>query len=162
MNRLWRGIELALAFVCLLALASLVVLPAVQVVLRDVFSSPLIGLEEATRWGLIILVFLGTPLLISTNEQIRLSEFIDRLPPVLRRRLERAILLISGAALAAIVWAGALSILRNFGTRTPTLDIPFWLFASPMLIGFGVAGLGYLWFALRRDDPPAGDGPMIT
>ena len=59
---------------------SLVLLPSLQVVLRDFFNAPLIGLEEATRWGLIILVFLAAPLLLSTNEQIRLAEFIDYLP----------------------------------------------------------------------------------
>ena len=34
--------------------------------------------------------------------------------------------------------------MRNMGTRTSTLDIPFWLFAAPMLIGFAVAALGYI------------------
>ena len=162
MKRAWRAIEVVLGIACVLALASLITLPALQVVLRDAFNSPLIGLEEATRWGLIILVFLGVPLLISTNEQIRLGEFVDRLPGTLRRTLERVILLISGASLVAIVWAGVLSIIRNFGTRTPTLDIPFWLFAAPMLVGFGVAALGYLWFATRRDDPPTDGGPQIV
>ncbi len=162
MNRVWRAIELGLATACVLSLAALVILPVLQVILRDAFANPLIGLEEATRWGLIILVFLGTPLLISTNEQIRLSEFVDYLPGLLRRGLERLTLLLCGLALAAIVWAGVLSVIRNFGTRTPTLDIPFWLFASPMLIGFGAAALGYLWFAVRRDEPPAGGGATIA
>lgn len=162
MNRVWRIIELGLATSCCLALAALVVLPVLQVILRDWFNSPMIGLEEATRWGLIILVFLGTPLLISSNEQIRLSEFIGHLPGMVRHVLERATLLVSGASLAVIVWAGVLSILRNSGTRTPTLDIPFWLFASPMLVGLGGAVVGYVWFAIRRDDPPADGGPTIS
>ncbi len=161
MSHLWRLIERILGAVALLALASLVLFPAVQVFLRDLFDSPIIGLEESTRWGLIILVFFGTPLLIATNEQIRLTEFVDNLPRGLRRALERLILLASGLVLAVIVWSGVLSIIRNFGTRTPTLDIPFWLFAAPMLVGFAAAALGYLWFALRREDPPAGSGPQI-
>jgi TRAP-type C4-dicarboxylate transport system permease small subunit len=161
MQHVWRLIERSLAVVAVLALAALVVLPATQVMLRDLFNSPIIGLEESTRWGLIILVFLGAPLLISTNEQIRLAEFVDFLPSLVRKALERLILLTGGLALAVIAWSGVLSIARNFGTRTPTLDIPFWLFASPMLIGFGVAALGYLWFAVRREDPPVGGGPQI-
>ena len=161
MNRLWRLIERILAAVALLALASLVVFPAVQVFLRDLFNAPIIGLEESTRWGLIILVFFGTPLLIATNEQIRLTEFIDNLPRPVRRVLERIILFASALVLVVIVWAGYLSIQRNFGTRTPVLDIPFWLFAAPMLVGFAAAALGYLWFALRRQDPPVGGGPQV-
>ncbi|PWB62793.1 MAG: TRAP transporter small permease [Bradyrhizobiaceae bacterium] len=161
MSRLWSLIERVLGAVAALALAALVLLPALQVTLRDLFDSPLIGLEESTRWGLIILVFFGTPLLIATNEQIRLTEFVDRLPRLLRALLERVTLLAGAVVLAVIVWSGVLSIIRNFGTRTPTLDIPFWLFASPMLVGFAAGALGYLWVALRRDDPPVGGGPQI-
>ena len=45
--------------------------------------------------------------------------------------------------------------MRNMGTRTSILDIPFWLFAAPMLVGFALAALGYIWFALRRAGPAA-------
>ena len=161
MQRIWPIVERSLAALAMLALAALVALPATQVMLRDLFNNPITGLEESTRWGLIILVFLGAPLLISTNEQIRLTEFVDVLPVTARKALERLILLAGGLALAVIVWSGVLSIARNFGTRTPTLDIPFWLFASPMLVGFAAAAVGYFWFAMRRDDPPVGGGPQI-
>jgi len=161
MTRLWPLIERALATIAVVALASLVLLPSLQVILRDFFNAPLIGLEEATRWALIILVFLAAPLLLSTNEQIRLSEFIDYLPRRARLILERVILLISGLSVAVIAYAGVLSVMRNMSTRTSTLDIPFWLFAAPMLVGFALAALGYIWFALRRQDPPLGGGTQI-
>ena len=64
-------------------------------------------------------------------------------------------------SVACIAYAGLLSILRSMGTRTSVLDIPFWLFASPMLIGFAAAALGYLYYALRRSDPPVDAGPGI-
>ena len=80
MEQIWRMVERVLGLGAMLALFSLVLLPATQVFLRDFFNNPIIGLEEATRWGLIILVFFGAPLLIATNEQIRLAEFIDYLP----------------------------------------------------------------------------------
>lgn len=158
MTTVWRLIETALRTIALLALASLVVLPALQVVLRDVFTSPIVGLEEATRWGLITLVFAAAPLLISTNEQIRLTEFIAHLPERLRGWLERITLLAGGVACAIIAWAGMASALKNASTRTPTLDIPFWLFALPMVIGLAAAAIGYLWVALRPQSPPSGTG----
>jgi TRAP-type C4-dicarboxylate transport system permease small subunit len=152
--RIWRTVEHVLELVAMLALFSLVLLPATQVFMRDMFNSPIIGLEEATRWGLIILVFLGAPLLISTNEQIRFPELVDLLPPRFRLALERFIFLCSGLAVACIAYAGVLSMIRSSGTRTSVLDIPFWLFASPMLVGFAAAAAGYLYFALRRRSPP--------
>lgn len=161
MDKIWRTIERVLGLCAMLALFSLVLLPATQVFMRDFFNAPIIGLEEATRWGLIILVFCGAPLLIATNEQIRLAEFIDYLPRMPRLWLERIILFCAGISVACIAYAGVLSIIKNFGTRTSVLDIPFWLFASPMLIGFTAAALGYLYFALRREAPPVGGGPSI-
>ena len=161
MNRIWSLIERTLGLVAIAALAALVLLPSLQVILRDFFNAPLIGLEEATRWGLIILVFLAAPLLLSTNEQIRLAEFINYLPATPRKLLERVILLVSGISVGIIAYAGVLSVMRNMSTRTSTLDIPFWLFAAPMLIGFAAAALGYVWFALRRDDPPLSGGTQL-
>lgn len=161
MARIWFWLERALGAIAMLALFALVVLPSMQVVLRGVFNAPLMGLEESTRWGLIMLVFLGTPLLISTNEHIRLAEFVDLLPKRLRLALERIILIMSGVALLVVVWSGAQSILRNIGTRTPMLDIPFWVFAAPMLIGFAVAAIGCLWIGIRRADPPVGSGKPV-
>ncbi len=162
MDTLWGYIERLLGAIAMTALAALVVLPATQVFLRDVFSAPVIGLEEATRWSLIILVFSAAPLLISTNQQIRLAEFTMLLPERVRALLERFTLLAGGIVLGIIALSGLLSILRNFGTRTPTLDIPFWLFASPMLAGLGLAAIGYVWFALRRAAPPGGGDGQIT
>ena len=162
MNRVWAAVEKALGVVSLAALACLVLLPFGQVVLRDVFESPIVGLEEATRWGLIALVFLGLPLLLATDAQIRFPELVAQLPRRLRNIIERLTLLLSSVALGTLVWAGIGSILKNRSTRTPTLDIPFWLFASPFLIGIGLTCVGCAWFALRRAPPPLeGGAPSI-
>ena len=90
----------------MLALLSLVLLPSLQVIMRDFFNAPIIGLEEATRWGLIILVFLAAPLLLATNEQIRLAR-VHRLAAASRRAwmLESVILLVSGVSVAVIAYA---------------------------------------------------------
>ena len=50
------------------------------------------------------------------------------------------------------------SALKNASTRTPTLDIPFWLFTLPMVVGLAVAAVGYVWVAIRRSDPPSDGG----
>lgn len=156
MQRLWNGVERVAGWLAMIALACLVLLPFIQVVLRDAFSAPIVGLEEATRWGLIALVFFALPQLVSCDGQIRFAELVSLLPPRLRHALERLTLLLAAAALIILVWAGVGSILQNTGTRTPTLNIPFWLFASPFLIGIGITALGCLWFALRRTPPPVG------
>ena len=155
MARLWRIAEVGLHVLALAALASLVLLPALQVVMRDIFTAPIVGLEEATRYGLIILVFLAVPSLLLTNQQIRLYEFVARLPHGLRMMIERVTLALAGVSFAVIAVAGMTSALKNASTRTPTLDIPFWLFTLPMVVGLAVAAVGYVWLAIRRADPPS-------
>lgn len=162
MDRLWSWIERLTGTVALLALACLVGLPFLQVVLRDFFSSPIVGLEEATRWGLITLVYSALPLLMVRDGQIRFAELIDRLPNRLRLALERLTLVACSIALGAMAYAGVGSILKNRSTRTPTLEIPFWVFATPFLAGLTLAALGALWVALRRRPPPIeGDTPSL-
>jgi TRAP-type C4-dicarboxylate transport system permease small subunit len=158
MERLWLTAEVALRTLALAALASLVLLPALQIVMRDIFTAPIIGLEEATRYGLIVLVFLAVPSLLLCNEQIRLTEFVVRLPRSLRTAIERVTLILSGISFAVIAAAGMASALKNASTRTPTLDIPFWLFTLPMVVGLAVAAVGCVWVAIRRADPPSDGG----
>jgi TRAP-type C4-dicarboxylate transport system permease small subunit len=124
------------------------------VVMRDVFASPITGLEEATRWGLIALVYLALPLLISTNEQIRFDELVNRLPRRGRAALERLHLLIAAVVIAVLVNAALGSALQHASTRTPILDIPFVVFIAPMVIGLAATALAALYFALRRETPP--------
>lgn len=161
MRCLWTSIERAFAAAALVALGALVLLPFTQVVLRDAFNSPLGGLEEATRWGLIALVYLALPLLVSTNEQIRFDEIVNRLPRRVRVLLERLHLAIAAIALGILINAAIGSALQHMTTRTPMLNIPFWLFVAPMVIGLAATAAGAAYFALRPARPPL-DPPATT
>lgn len=153
MRTIWTTIERLLGVLSVLALFALVVLPFTQVVMRDAFSAPVAGLEEATRWGLIALVYLALPLLISKNEQIRFSELVDRMPRHGRTLLERAQLLLAAAVLVVLIDAAVGSALQNASNRTPMLNIPFKLFIAPMVVGLALTAVGCAYFALRRPAP---------
>jgi TRAP-type C4-dicarboxylate transport system permease small subunit len=161
MDRLWRTVERVLGTLAVVALALLVGLPFLQVILRDFFSAPLMGLEEGTRLGLIALVYLGLPLLAVTNGHVRFAELVDLLPRRPRHLLERLQLLAAAVVLGFVLYGGLKSVLRNTGTRTPVLDIPLWLFALPFLLGLTLAALGALWGAFRRAPPETGTGPVL-
>ncbi len=154
MRRVWLAIERVLAASAVVALFALVALPFTQVVMRDAFESPIIGLEEATRWGLIALVYLALPLLIPKNEQIRFDELVNRLPTRVRSVLERIHLLVAAIVLAVLVNAALGSALQHASTRTPILNIPFIVFIAPMVLGLVATALAAFYFALRRQSPP--------
>ena len=74
-----------LAAFCVLVLAALVMVPFIQVMMRDVAGAAIIGAEEFTRFLLIVLVFAAYPLVVAERENIVMSEFHEAMPPALRR-----------------------------------------------------------------------------
>jgi len=153
MLSLWRLLSGLCALLCGLALAALVVLPVAQIVMRGVFARPVIGIEEATAYALICASFIGLPLVTARDELIRLREFVDRLPSAIRRALATAMTLASLIAFAWVAWSGWNSALQNAGTRTVALNIPYWLFVAPLVIGMAIASYACLLVLLGRIEP---------
>jgi TRAP-type C4-dicarboxylate transport system permease small subunit len=149
----WRLLSGLCALSCGIALAALVVLPVAQIVMRGVFSQPVIGIEEATAYALICASFIGLPLVTARDELIRLREFVDRLPPAIRKALATAMTLASLIAFAWVAWSGWNSALQNAGTRTVALNIPYWLFVAPLIVGMATASYACLLILLRRIEP---------
>lgn len=147
-----RFLRLPLQVASVACLAALVLLPTLQVVLRDLFVSPIIGIEEVARLSLILLVFLAYPLVVDKGEDIVMAEAKAMLPRLLRRALDAVIALACAAAAFVMVWAVWEALAANPRNMTPTLKIPFWIFLVAAGIGFGGAGLLRLW-RFRRPRP---------
>ena len=116
-------------------LALLVVTPLAQITMRGVFNLPFAGAEELARYFLICLVFIASPWVTQQGGQIRMEEFQAKLPPKPRWVLQLVIDL-SGVALFAIVLAAGIATIRNnLDNQTATLEMPFWLFMGPLVLG---------------------------
>ena len=116
-------------------LALLVVTPLAQIVMRGIFNLPFAGAEELTRYFLICLVFIASSWVTQQGGQIRMEEFQALVPPKPRWLLQLAID-VSGIALFAVVLAaGIVTIRNNLDNQTATLEMPFWLFMAPLVIG---------------------------
>jgi TRAP-type C4-dicarboxylate transport system permease small subunit len=116
-------------------LALLVVTPLAQITMRGVFSLPFAGAEELARYFLICLVFIASPWVTREGGQIRMEEFQAKLPPRPRWVLQLVIDL-SGVALFAVVLAAGIATIRNnLDNQTATLEMPFWLFMGPLVVG---------------------------
>jgi len=127
------------------ALAALVLLPTTQIALRGL-GAPVVGMEELTRYFLIVVTFIGLPLVTAEGGQIRMDE-LHRLLPLSAASILRVIIAtVSGAAFATVVVAIWASLEVTIGSSTPTIGIPFWLFNLPALVGLG---LGAIEFAIQ-------------
>jgi len=65
----------------LVMLVAMVSLPFVQVVSREIFSVPIVGVEELARFMLICSVFLALPYVISSGANIRMEEIVALFSP---------------------------------------------------------------------------------
>ena len=116
-------------------LSLLVVTPLAQIVMRGIFNLPFAGAEELTRYFLICLVFIASSWVTQQGGQIRMEEFQALVPPKPRWLLQLAID-VSGIALFAVVLAaGIVTIRNNLDNQTATLEMPFWLFMGPLVVG---------------------------
>ena len=142
----------------LVLLAALVVTPLAQITMRGVFNVPLAGAEELAKYFLICLTFLAASYVTAEGGQIRMEEFQAWLPPRPRWLLQLVIELSGVAVFAALFVAGAITVSRNLNSVTPVLEIPFWLFFAPLVLGSlllaveTLAMLVHTWRTRRPED----------
>ena len=116
-------------------LAALIVTPLAQITMRGVFNVPLAGAEELAKYFLICLTFLAGSYVTREGGQIRMEEF-QALVPARPRWLLQLAIEVSGVAVFGILFvASVVTVSRNLNSVTPILEMPFWLFFAPLVIG---------------------------
>jgi len=119
----------------LVLLALLIVTPLAQIVMRGIFNVPMSGAEELARYFLICLTFLAASYVTHEGGQIRMEEAQALLGPRVRFALQVTIDLVGIAMFATFFVAGAITIRNNLQNQTATLEMPFWLFMGPLVVG---------------------------
>jgi len=119
----------------LVLLAALIVTPLAQITMRGVFNVPLAGAEELAKYFLICLTFLAASWVTQEGGQIRMEEFQFLLPPKPRWILQLAIEISAIAVFGVLFVASVVTVTRNLNSVTPVLEIPFWLFFAPLVLG---------------------------
>jgi TRAP-type C4-dicarboxylate transport system permease small subunit len=139
--RLFLG---ATGVVVVTLLLGLVAILGVQIILRDVFLAPIVGLEEVTRMLMILMVWIAYPLVVAKGENIVMAELKGALPRRLRHGMDLVIGLACTAAALLMVWATWEALAANPRNMTPTLRIPFWIYLASAAFGFGGAAFLHL------------------
>ncbi|MEO7761510.1 MAG: TRAP transporter small permease subunit [Casimicrobiaceae bacterium] len=133
--KLLAGARAVVRWTSLTLLALLVFTPLLQITMRGIFNLPLSGAEELARYFLICLVFIGSSWVTQQGGQIRMEEF-QAWVPARPRWLLQLLIDLSGIALFSIVLAAGISTIRNnLDNQTATLEMPFWLFMGPLVLG---------------------------
>ena len=139
-------------------LAALVVTPLAQITMRGVFNVPLAGAEELAKYFLICLTFVAASYVTREGGQIRMEEFQFLLPPKPRWILQLVIEISGIAVFGTLFVASVVTVTRNLNSVTPVLEIPFWLFFAPLVVGSALlvvetlAMLAHTWKARRPEE----------
>lgn len=152
----------ALVAVCLLLLAALIFTPALQIVMRGVFNVPMSGAEELARYFLIALTLMGAAQVTREGGQIRMQEFQALLPQRLRFVLQVFIELCAVGMFGLMAVAAAVSISQNLNNQTATLEMPYWLFMAPLLVGMALLALESLLQLVRTVRQRRADDKQTT
>ncbi|MBL8323675.1 MAG: TRAP transporter small permease [Rubrivivax sp.] len=136
-----RALRAVLRWVCFALLALLIATPLAQIVMRSVFNVPMSGAEELTRYFLICAVFVAAPLVTFGGGQIAMEEVQARIPARPRWWLQMAIEVAGIAFFGLMAVAAAVTISNNLRNQTATLEMPFWLFMAPLVVGMALLAL---------------------
>ena len=142
----------------LVLLAALIVTPLVQITMRGVFNVPLAGAEELAKYFLICLTLVAASYVTREGGQIRMEEFQALVPARPRWWLQLAIEASGVAFFGVLFVASVVTVSRNLNSVTPVLEMPFWLFFAPLVVGsllLAVETLAMLAHTWRRRRPEA-------
>jgi TRAP-type C4-dicarboxylate transport system permease small subunit len=148
-------------------LAAMAVMVFANVALRFLTDHSILWVEEASRYLMIWLTFLGAGIVLRYGGHIGIDTLQERLPgaaPVLRAVIFALLL----AFFAAMAWLGVRYALLTWGQTTPVLQIPIGAVYLAMPIGFGLLIVHLLLMAapwIRRreflaDDALDADAPQ--
>jgi TRAP-type C4-dicarboxylate transport system permease small subunit len=142
-DRALEPIRRALRFLALVLLAVMILTPALQVLLRQLFATPFMGAEELSRFMLICVVMLALPYTISSGASIRMEELLRLFPRPMQRITEILITSMGFLAFAFAATAVITATLRNLNNSSPTLGIPYYVFFSAAFVGFLLAAVEF-------------------
>lgn len=138
---------------CVLTLLTLVI--CYDVAARMLFNKPFAGTAELVGVGLVLLTFMQTPYVIRERKLLRVTFFLDRLPPLVRSQLNAFTYLLGAAFFVAMViasWEPSIAgwntgeFFGNDAFRIPAWPLRFgsivlWVIAAAVCIGFVAEGV---------------------
>ncbi|RJQ53317.1 MAG: TRAP transporter small permease [Desulfobacteraceae bacterium] len=134
-DRFVEPIRRGFRLVSLALLVLVIVLPALQIFLREVTHTPFIGGPELSRFMLICTVFIAFPYVVSSGANIRMEEIQLALPAAIVRWLRPLISFLSMVSFAVIAYSTYVATVSNLNNATPTLGIPYYIFFSATFLG---------------------------
>jgi TRAP-type C4-dicarboxylate transport system permease small subunit len=108
----------------------------IQVIMRSVFDKPLMGAEEFTRFMVICVILFPLAYTERLNGHIIMEEFQNLLPQTIKKGLRFLIQILTTVIYIVVTLSAIQVLINNANNMTATLEIPFWIFFLPNVLGF--------------------------
>ena len=119
-DRLVRLLE----YICTALYILMTLLLFTQVVLRYIFAQSLFWAEEASRFSMVWLIFLGAVIAACQGAHTRIGFFVELLPGVPRRFVEGCAMLLCAVTCGAIAWYGITIVKVAMLATSPAMGLP--------------------------------------
>ena len=132
-----------LAVLAAIALIFLVVVISAGVMLRYVFGTPILGLNEISQMTAVVLVMAALPYCTERGGHVGVDVFDNAIGPWGRLIGDLCSRLLSAFVLSILVWRATLKALDawEFGDTTNMLALPIWPFYGVLALGIALTVL---------------------
>lgn len=135
-----------------IVMALIVLISLGNVLVRYLSSQSFAATEEFSIALLLVLSFLGSSTAFALDRHIRVTFFIERLPPRLRHGAEWLSFVVTALLFAFIAWYAAKLTFDQyrFEETSPALGLPQWWYTLWMPVLAGVTVLRLVWTRIGR------------
>ncbi len=149
MNWLVRGLRLlldAVGQVGIWLVVPIMLLVMTEVVLRSIFGTSLIGVNEVVEFLLVAFVFLGLGRSSLAKAHVTVTIITEKLSPSARNVIDGAMSLIAAAVWLLASWQTLLNarVIQVSQVMSPTVDVPIHPFIYLTGFGCGLMGIAQL------------------
>lgn len=168
-DRILEIMSHTLKYVAAVLLLIVAVLITLDVVLRFIFNTPIIGIAEIVANGIVVIAFLQLSYAVRIRSMLRSELLLSRLGETGRIVLESITGLLGIILFAIIAWASWEPLITAIATMEfeghASFQVPTWPVKLAIVGGSILAGLNYLLLILRaivlRDQDIISDSPIL-
>ena len=147
--RLIQWAEAVLLSASMLAVAGLTI---ANVFTRTVLGFSMAAAEELSRFGIVLITFVGLSYATSKGRHIRMTAIYDLLPHRPRKALAIAIAGLTALLMLFLAWQAAqyATIVADLGSTSPVLRVPLFVIYLAAPLGLTLAGVQYILTVVRN------------
>jgi len=150
-SRLLRTTALVEDALLVMILAAMVILAAIQIILRNVFDDAILWAGPMLRVGVLWVGMIGAMVATRSDNQISIDAVSRFLPKLWKARVRVVTDLFTAIVAAVVAWSAFRLVLdaRAAGV-TAVAFVPLWVCEAILPVAFGVIAIRYFLFAIRH------------